>query len=206
MRARLGIAATPVLVLVLVLAPACAGSTSDRSSAARAAPAPPIGDSGPAAGADRAGAEPVGVLPDRTLTPGAVASTNRAQVCATGYSRSVRPPAGYTDRLKRTQLAAGYPGTAGLRSRAAEEDHLVMLGLGGDPRNPANLWPEPRRVKAADGTDAGADAKNGLEAFLYDQVCRRRTLSLATAQHQLATDWYSAWLAAGRPTSSGEAG
>lgn len=145
------------------------------------------------------GPEPAGVLPDRVLTPGAHVSTDPAVVCASGYSRSVRPPAQYTDALKDQQLAADYPGTRGLSARDVEEDHLVMLGLGGDPRNPKNLWPEPRHVRASDGRDAGADTKDLFEDYLYRQVCRRHAMTVVAAQRQLATDWYAAYVAAGRP-------
>src|SRR5512135_292064 len=145
--------------------------------------------------------QPAGVLPDPVLTPGVVASTDAATVCAPGYSRRVRPPAAYTSRLKRRQLAAGYPGTARLRPDQVEEDHLVMLALGGDPTSERNLWPEPRQVRAADGHEAGAAVKDRLEGYLYDQVCHHG-LALQRAQAALAGDWYVAYLAAGRPTGA----
>ena len=140
---------------------------------------------------------------DHALTPGASVSTDPAVVCAPGYSRSVRPPSQYTDALKDRQLAAGYPGTTGLSSRDVEEDPLLMLALGGDPRNPQNLWPEPRHVRAADGQDAGADTKDLFESYLYTQVCRQHALTVPQAQQQLTTDWYAAYVAAGRPHGSG---
>src|SRR5512142_765658 len=110
-------------------------------------------------------------------------------------------PAGYTSRLKRRQLAAGYPGTARLRPDQVEEDHLVMLALGGDPTSERNLWPEPRQVRAADGHEAGAAVKDRLEGYLYDQVCHHG-LALQRAQAALAGDWYAAYVAAGRPTGA----
>ena len=191
-RLRLG-----VLVVLVVLAgcgpsrsaPSPPPSTSSQQAAATAAAG---------AGAGRA-QQPAGVLPDPALTPGAVASTDPAVVGAPGYSRRVRPPAAYTSRLKRRQLAAGYPGTAGLRPDQVEEDHLVMLALGGAPTSERNLWPEPRQVHAADGHEAGAGVKDRLEGYLYDQVCHHG-LALRRAQAALAGDWYAAYVAAGRPT------
>ena len=175
-------------VLLTALAACASGPTSVPATATAA----PTG-----------GAEPARVLPDHALTPGASVSTDPAVVCAPGYSRSVRPPSQYTDALKDRQLAAGYPGTTGLSSRDVEEDHLSMLALGGDPRNPQNLWPEPRHVRAADGQDAGADTKDLFESYLYTQVCRQHALTVPQAQQQLTTDWYAAYVAAGRPHGSG---
>lgn len=185
------------LVTLLIVAGCESSAGSGRSTSQ---PLVSTSTSAPQATPAPGASEPPGVLPDRARTPGAVTSTDTATVCAPGYSRRVRPPASYTDTLKRSQLAAGYPGTAGLGSAQVEEDHLVMLALGGDPRSPANLWPEPRHVAAADGSDAGAGVKDQFEAYLYVQVCRRHSLTLATAQRDLATDWYAAWIAAGRPT------
>ena len=44
-----------------------------------------------------------------------------------------------------------------------EEDHLIPLELGGAPRNPKNLWPEPR---------AQAKQSDPLETRLKHQVCK----------------------------------
>ena len=121
-------------VLLTALAACASGPTSVPATATAA----PTG-----------GAGPPGVLADHALTPGASVSTDPAVVCAPGYSRSVRPPSQYTDALKDRQLAAGYPGTTGLSSRDVEEDHLLMLALGGDPRNPQNLWQAIHRTGRA---------------------------------------------------------
>jgi len=53
-----------------------------------------------------------------------------------------------------------------------EEDHLIPLELGGAPRNPRNLWPEPR---------AQARQSDPLETTLKRQVCNH-TLTLAAAR------------------------
>jgi len=113
----------------------------------------------------------------------------------------VRPPAAHTDAAKARQLAAGYPGATGLGAADVEEDHLV-IALGGDPRSEQNRWPQPRHIRDRDSRDVGAPAKDGLEGWLYDQVCHRQTVPLARTQAELATDWYAAWLAARRPDGS----
>ena len=44
-----------------------------------------------------------------------------------------------------------------------EEDHLIPLELGGVPRNPKNLWPEPR---------AQSKLSDPLETQLKRKVCK----------------------------------
>jgi hypothetical protein len=79
------------------------------------------------------------------LTPGVVnpevtQATIRSTICASGYSRSIRPPSDYTSRLKVDQMRArGLPG----KPSDYQEDHLISLELGGHPTDPRNLWPEP---------------------------------------------------------------
>lgn len=64
-------------------------------------------------------------------------------VCRPGYSASVRPPTSYTSALKVKQLAQFR--YADQNPTHYQEDHLVSLSLGGSPRSPRNLWPEPWR-------------------------------------------------------------
>ncbi|HEV2562352.1 MAG TPA: DUF3761 domain-containing protein [Rhizomicrobium sp.] len=126
-------------------------------------------------------------LPDSRVTPG---STNpnvtqfniQETICVPGYTKTIRPPARYTSRLKREQLT-GY---ADRRMRDYEEDHLIPLELGGSPTDPRNLWPEPR------GGPWGARTKDRLENTLHRLVCEDR-VPLATAQHAIATDWIAAY-------------
>jgi hypothetical protein len=74
------------------------------------------------------------------LNPDVTQATIRSTICVTGWTRTVRPPTGYTNALKSRQLRA-----YGLRGppSAYQEDHLISLELGGDPTDPRNLWPEP---------------------------------------------------------------
>ena len=130
-------------------------------------------------------------LPDPGLTPGAMNSavteaTIDTTICVRGWSRSVRPPAEYTEALKRRQIREyGY---ADRRLRSYEEDHLIPIGIGGSPEDPRNLWPEPRET--ADGWNA--DRKDELEAVLARLVCARQ-VSLREAQRAIATDWIAAY-------------
>ena len=129
-------------------------------------------------------------LPDPTCTPGAVSpavtqATIARTICASGYTRSVRPPRDVTDREKRlSSQAYGYGGPFG----TSEYDHLVPLGLGGDPNDARNLWLEPNEDARATTNTNGKDA---VEATLHAAVCDRR-VALADAQRVIAADWVTA--------------
>lgn len=128
------------------------------------------------------------VRPDPALTPGvvnpAVTQANIGDtICAAGWSAAIRPPPSYTSALKRRQLKA--MGLAGKRVRF-EEDHLISLELGGHPRDPRNLWPEPLAGRC------GARAKDRLENWERRAVCAGR-ITLAQAQADLAGDWIAAY-------------
>lgn len=125
-----------------------------------------------------------GDLPDPVCTPGvtdpAVTEANVATtICVRGYTKTVRPPATYTDKLKRQQMQEyGFTDS----SRLHEEDHLISLELGGSPSDPGNLWPEP---------GASPNKKDKIEDFLHTAICAGQ-ISLADAQHRISTDWTTA--------------
>ncbi|MGC0417227.1 hypothetical protein [Embleya sp. AB8] len=134
-------------------------------------------------------------LPDPGCQPGALNSdvtqdTIQDTICVPGYSSSIRPPTSYTNALKVKQIAEyGYDDTD---TADYEEDHLINLSLGGNPRSPLNLWPEPRY---AVGGKTAAD-KDTVEFKLYRAVCDG-TIQLAPAQKAIATDWTTALAAVG---------
>ncbi|HEX3431158.1 MAG TPA: hypothetical protein VHT03_09745 [Rhizomicrobium sp.] len=86
-----------------------------------------------------------GALPDAStsgaIAPAVTQANIHQTICVPGYSKSVRPPSWYTSKLKHRQLAA--EGIYG-RMRDYEEDHLIPISIGGNPRDVRNLWPEPR--------------------------------------------------------------
>ena len=79
-----------------------------------------------------------------------------------------------------------------------QEDHLVPLEVGGAPRDPKNLWPEPNDIVLPDGTEVGSGAKDHLEDYLHMRVCAG-TMALGDAQRLIAGDWIAAWIDTGRP-------
>ena len=140
-------------------------------------------------------------LPDPARTPGSinpnVTQDNIADtICVAGWTKTVRPPSAYTSALKFAQIIEyGYDDHD--RSHY-EEDHLVPLELGGAPRDPRNLWPEPLSATLADGTTIGAKEKDDLENELHRRVCAG-TMLLADAQRAIAGDWIAVWESMGRP-------
>lgn len=174
------------------------------SHAATTAPGLTTASVAPAANKGRAATSlAVGVvLPNRTLTPGAVnpavtQATISRTICLSGYTRTIRPSSAYTTALKRQQLAAGYSYRGDLDTSDYEEDHLVSLELGGSPTSVKNLWPEPYPAPE------GARVKDKVENRLHDLVCSGR-LSLRAAQYAIASNWWRAYLrygGAGLPTS-----
>jgi len=129
--------------------------------------------------------------PNPHITPGALnPAVDQADIgetiCVRGYSKSIRPPEEYTERLKR--LGIRRYGYSDHRLRDYEEDHLVSLELGGSPTNSRNLWPEPHHVIGG----WGSYAKDRLEDRLHTLVCRGR-VPLSQAQHDIARDWIAAY-------------
>jgi hypothetical protein len=119
------------------------------------------------------------VLPRKTVTPGAYNASVRQQtiektICRRGWTATIRPPVDFTNALKLQQMQlygeTGSPSTY-------EEDHFIPLELGGAPRNPRNLWPEPR---------AQSRRSDPLETTLKRKVCRG-VITLAKARAAIRT-------------------
>ncbi|MFF4185024.1 hypothetical protein ACFYZ9_17670 [Streptomyces sp. NPDC001691] len=134
-------------------------------------------------------------LPDPVCQPGAynpsvTQSTIGSTICVSGWTSTVRPPTSYTNPLKVQQIAAyGYSDTS---TADYEEDHLVPLELGGAPRDPKNLWPEPRY--STGGKTAGN--KDTVENKLKTAVCNHQ-VTLDAARSAIASDWTTALAAVG---------
>jgi hypothetical protein len=123
-------------------------------------------------------------LPDPACTPGAIdpavtEDTIQTTICQSGYTKTVRPPVTYTDKIKRQEMIA-YGFTDGIKNY--ELDHLVPLELGGSPADEANLWPEPA------SPTPGFHEKDAVENYLHTQVCSGK-LPLLAAQSAIAHNW-----------------
>jgi len=126
-------------------------------------------------------------LPDLLATPGATnpavtQDTIGATVCRPGWTKTVRPRAAKTDKIKDVLLLSETDREAS----HYELDHLVSLQLGGAPDDPKNLWLEPYAGAC------GARVKDVLETNLKRRVCAG-TMSLDQAQAAIRTDWVTAY-------------
>ena len=111
------------------------------------------------------------VLTPGALNPNVTQANIHETICVRGWTKTVRPPVEYTNALKVEQMRkyceTGDPSDY-------QEDHLISLELGGDPRDPRNLWPEPYPRAAKVDT---------IENELNSKVCSGE-LSLAEAQRK----------------------
>lgn len=120
-------------------------------------------------------------IPDRKLTPGATLPITAAEVCRAADSEETHPiPVSMQQKVFQEYR------TPESQAGEYEVDFLITPGLGGadDIRN---LWLEPYS-----STVWNAHVKDALEDRLHDMVCAGK-LDLATAQHDIATDWISAY-------------
>ena len=134
-------------------------------------------------------------LNDPHLTPGATFNVSTTAICRSGYASSVRD----VPSSEKDHVYAEY-GIVHHSTNQYEIDHLIPLELGGD-NSLANLWPQLN-----DHPRGYLNSKDILENRLHSLVCAR-TLSLASAQHQISTDWvatyrhyFGAWPSGRAPT------
>ena len=127
-------------------------------------------------------------LPDPACTPGALnpdvtQSTIGSTICVSGWTATIRPSTSYTNKLK-VQGIADY-GYADTSLSDYEEDHFLPLELGGAPKDPKNLWPEPHS-----GSE-NSYSKDRVENAVKKAVCADQ-VTLDDAQNAMLTDWTTA--------------
>lgn len=132
----------------------------------------------------RAGVGPIRQETDATprphITPGATVPLTREAIC------QARPENGAGIPVALSQRVFAEYGISHPQSDAYEIDHLITPELGG-ATTIRNLWPEPYY-----NTDWNARVKDQLEEHLHAMVCQGQ-IDLATAQHDLATNWILAY-------------
>ena len=184
-RARFGMAAIGLLSLVACNASPTADTGSTLPASTPSPPAPPAAIAMPtvAATAPVTQRVPAGVaMPNPRLTPGAIFSVTRAEVCTSGWATRHRDVTSEQYDEVYGEYGIRYPEPSG----TYELDHLIPLELGGGNAN-ANLWPEPAWPAP------GFHQKDALENALHDLVCAG-SLGLATAQNDIASNWYAAYV------------
>jgi len=123
------------------------------------------------------------------LNPAVTQATIGTTICVRGWTATIRPPASYTDALKRQQLqqfAGQHQGDPQWNVAGTEEDHRLSLDLGGAPTDPMNLSPEVHRSSALkDQEEAALGGSQG-------KVCRGE-MTLQEAQQELISTWLAEW-------------
>lgn len=114
------------------------------------------------------------------LNPAVTPATIGETICVYGWTASVRPSYGMTNRIKSELLRkAGL--TDAVKSRF-ELDHIIPLSLGGAPADPRNLQLQPW---------SEATEKDRVEACLPRLVCEGR-LGLEEARRAIWSNWREA--------------
>jgi hypothetical protein len=119
--------------------------------------------------------------PRFSLTPGAIRIVTRDEVCPADAAHSARA----VPAVLRQKVFEEY-GMSQAKADAFEVDYLITPELGG-AEDIRNLWPQPYEA-----TLWNAHVKDALEDRLHEMVCSGE-IDLATAQHDIATDWISAY-------------
>jgi len=119
-------------------------------------------------------------VPNPSLTPGATVLLSRVEICRETSANNKAVPVALQRRVfDEYGIRAAEP-------RAYEVDYLITPALGGAD-DIHNLWPE-----SSSATVWNAQVKDALEDHLRNLVCEG-DLDLATAQHEIATDWIEAY-------------
>lgn len=122
-----------------------------------------------------------GALPQRNLTPGVIRAVAINEVCSMPHEDVVRQ----VSASIRQEVFEEY-GIVNARPNDYEIDYLITPGLGG-AEDIHNLWPQPFK-----SSTWNAYVKDALEERLHQLVCSGN-LDLATAQHDISSDWIAAY-------------
>lgn len=117
------------------------------------------------------------LAPAQVINPDVTQDNIRQTICTSGWTKTVRPPVAYTDKIKRDLLAdfGGDPNDY-------ELDHIIPLAAGGHPTDPRNL-----QLQAWEGED-GAKAKDVVETRVKRLICVGR-ITLAQGQQCFIDGW-----------------
>jgi hypothetical protein len=123
-----------------------------------------------------------GVLPNRSLTPGATRRVSAiTELCTMAHEEVV----GEVSTTLRQEVFRRY-GIVNAQASDYEIDYLIAPGLGGVDAI-SNLWPEPYTSRTWN-----AHVKDELEERLHKMVCDGE-VDLSVAQRDIASDWITAY-------------
>jgi hypothetical protein len=120
---------------------------------------------------------PVAASEDLPLNPTVTQESIQQTICVPGWTKTVRPPASYTARVKIKLIRELELDEALLVD--FELDHRIPLALGGAPSDPRNLELQP-------WDEAGE--KDAREACLARAVCAGK-IGLDDARRRIWSDW-----------------
>ena len=123
----------------------------------------------------------------QAVNPEVTQSNIHSTICKTGWTKTIRPPASYTNIVKREQLSLMFPHLTQTDIKTLanlyEEDHVLPLSMGGHPTKIDNLTPQLW------GGKYGAYAKDIVERKMLRDVCSGK-VSLAFGRDIFVTgDW-----------------
>jgi hypothetical protein len=98
-------------------------------------------------------------MPNPKLTPGAVLTTSKEEICEKGHAGKVR----HVTQSEKEAVYKAY-GILSHKPGEYEIDHLISLEIGGS-NDPKNLWPEPYHG------EGNAHLKDALENKLHQMIC-----------------------------------
>jgi hypothetical protein len=116
-------------------------------------------------------------LPNPILTPGVVASTNKAEVCEKSYPSRSRNVTTST----KNKVYKAYNVDKEQCSGGCKIDHLIPLSIGG-ANDQQNLWPHEY------GAERNVFSKTRLEVRLRKEVCTN-DMPIEEAQECIRKDW-----------------
>jgi hypothetical protein len=119
-------------------------------------------------------------LPSSFLTPGDAKKVTKEQICAPGYTASLKP----TKESAKEEAFSRY-GLRDGQSKTDVLDHLIPVELGGTD-SADNLWPEPAKG------EWNATQKDALEQKLVTMVCDG-SLTVKQAQTAIRKNWVQAY-------------
>ena len=122
------------------------------------------------------------ILPDPKLSPGDVLTSDKAIICVSGYTKTVRN----VPQSLKEQVYKSY-GVTSRQPGEYEIDHIISLELGGS-NSIRNLYPESYKTQPLN-----ARVKDKLENKLHALACTGQ-ISMTEAQQAISSNWTAAYI------------